>query len=131
MTFHLAPIRQQEGQWRVNWLALVGWVLLLNSIIIGLVYAYSRPVPSRQLRHPAAVSVDEVTLRSVPADEMHSSTVEVLALGDTVDVLAIQADGWCKATLRQPPLPSGRGGIGFIQKKYLTLADSTVAALQK
>jgi hypothetical protein len=128
MGFTIAPLRRQNGQWQINWLPLIGWTLLVNVIMTLAVYSVSRPTPSAQLRHPAAVLVAESTLRSVPADEMNSSTVEVLALGDTVDVLSLSADGWCYVTL--PQMPDGRKGTGYIRKQSLVIADSTLAALR-
>ncbi|WP_055562645.1 hypothetical protein [Hymenobacter sp. AT01-02] len=127
MPFRFNPLRYQDGQPRINWLPLLGWVLLLSTALLGFVYSTTRAVPSRQLRHPAAVLVQDATLRSVAADEMHSSTVEVLQLGDTVDVQSIQSDGWCLVTLPQTPLSNGRGGTGYIQRRFLALPDSVVA----
>ncbi|SHK60231.1 hypothetical protein SAMN02746009_01219 [Hymenobacter psychrotolerans DSM 18569] len=38
MPFYLSPVRFEAGQPRVNFWALAGWVTVVNSIIIAVVY---------------------------------------------------------------------------------------------
>lgn len=120
----LAPVRRQAGEWRINWWQLVGWILLVNTIFGSLVYYYTRPVPSRLLSHPAAVIAPDVPLLSHPTTDLTTSTLGVVTLGDTLEIHAVQANGWCRATLWETPLPGGRGATGYIQTRYLFLLDS-------
>ncbi|MBC6605711.1 hypothetical protein H8B13_02665 [Hymenobacter sp. BT188] len=120
----LAPVHRQAGEWRINWWQLVGWTLLVNTVFGSLVYYYTRPVPSRLLSHPAAVITPDVPLLSHPTADLTATTTGVVTLGDTLEVHAVQANGWCRATLRETSWPSGRGATGYIQTSYLSLLDS-------
>ncbi|MGY2132383.1 SH3 domain-containing protein [Hymenobacter sp. HD11105] len=121
----LAPVRRQAGEWRINWWQLVGWTMLVNTVFGYLVYYYTQPVPSRLLSHPAAVMALDVPLLSHPTTDLTATTMGVVTQGDTLEVHAVQANGWCRASLREAPWSSGRGATGYIQTSYLSLLDST------
>ena len=124
MYLRLAPLRLQDGVWRVNWIPLVGWALTLNTVFFLLVYSYSQPVPSKRLNHPVAVTGKNVILYSVPGTDPAASIVGTVTQGDTLELEAVEATGWCRVTV-PALLPGSQSITGYLQPRSLAIPGST------
>ncbi|RPD45834.1 SH3 domain-containing protein [Hymenobacter sediminis] len=102
------------------------WVFLLN-IVITLLLIY---LSSHQLRHVAAVNHPNVPVYSkASTTDTSSHVVGTVTLGDTVEVHSLQANGWCQVTLPGTRVIGYPGIPGYIQLSFLSMSDSTKAAL--
>lgn len=119
----VAPLRQQDGVWRVNGWPLSFWTLGLNTVFWLLLHFSGQPVPSKRLLHPAAVTGKNIVLYSLPDASPAATILGVVTQGDTLELEAVEASGWCRVTV-----PTGRPGqepiTGYLPAQHLTFLGS-------
>jgi hypothetical protein len=118
MNISFLPVKKQSGIWRVKWVSLVAWVVLINLSMMLAIYLLSHRT-LLPLHHPVTVK-EPTLLLYTQANTGANSHVEAAATqGEALELCSIEPNGWCY--VRQ----QASGLSGYVLQTGLVIPDST------
>lgn len=103
----------------------------LVLILVFIVWVLSLGGGFTPYKHPVLVKGEGVNVRKYDNTESYSTILGSVSTGDTLELHAIQENGWCRVSTHDAKSPFDKELHVYIQRKFLIIPDSTIAAAQK